>query len=362
MLKFILTGLCAILLTVGPARAQTDYQALNRALTDGVAVSAYTHMAQAMTGLADATEALCATPGPDRLKQARTAFHAAMEAWQRAQPIGFGPVLQDGRASRIEFWPDKSGVAERQVRRALQAQDPALIADGGIAGKSVALQNLATYERLMFDSDAQFAVPTLLPVDRYACAFAARIARFQSQLAAEILDDWTKPGGFRDSVLNAAGGNAHYTGAEQPATEFLKSLTGTLEIAIQLKLERPLGKYIAGARPKRAESWRSERSLDNIAANLETARALYETPGGFGDLFRAAGGEALDAGLRRDFAAVIEATRTIGVPLHAAVGQADARTRLMVIVDRLKSLRLLIAGPVADDIGLVVGFNATDGD
>ena len=200
------------------------------------------------------------------------------------------------------------------------------------------------------------------PEDRYACAMAVQIARFQSQLAAEILDDWTKPGGFRELVLGAADGNAHYTGDDQPATDFMKSLTGTLDIAIQLKLERPLGDDIAGARPKLAENWRSERSLDNIAANLETAQALYETAGGFGDLLSAAGAEALDVGLRQNFADVIEMVRGIDVPLHTAVGQADERTQVMAVVDKLRSLRLLIAGPVADEIGLVVGFNATDGD
>lgn len=358
MLKLILCTICIVVLSAGPSQAQSGYEMLNRALTDGVVVPAYQRMAVAMTKLEGATETLCAAPGPDRLTQAREAFHTAMHTWQMAQPITFGPITGNGRAARIEFWPDKNGVAERQVRRALQTQDPALVADGGIAGKSVALQNLSTYERIVFDDGTHAATPE----GRYACALAAQIARFQSRLAAEILDDWTRPGGFREVVLGAAGGNAHYTGADQAATDFLKSLTGTLDIAIQLKLERPLGRDIDGARPMLAESWRSERSLDNIAANLETAQALYETAGSFGDLLSAAGAEALDIGLRQSFTDAIEMVRGIGVPLHTAVGQTDQRIRVLAIVEKLKSLRLLIAGPVADEIGLIVGFNATDGD
>jgi predicted lipoprotein len=360
MLKLTVCAICVLFLTAGPSQAQGGYETLNRALTDGVVIPAYERMAQAMAGLEDANEALCATPGADRLKQARDAFHTAMAAWQRVQPIVFGPIVQNGRASRIEFWPDKSGVAERQVRRALQARDPALIADGGIAGKSVALQNTSTYERLVFDDDTQSASES--PEGRYACALAARIAGFQSRLAAEIRDDWLKPGGFRESVLGAAGGNAHYTGADQPATDFLKSLTGALDIVIQLKLERPLGNDIAGARPKLTENRRSEPSLDNIIANLETVQALYETQGSFGDLLSAAGAEALDIGLRKGFAEVIEKLRGIDVPLHAAVGRAAERAQLMAVMEKLKSMRLVITGPVADEIGLVVGFNATDGD
>jgi predicted lipoprotein len=353
----------AILLTASAARAQSDYEALNRALTDEVAVPAYARMAHAMTSLREATAALCTDPNADRLGKAKDAFHAAMNAWQRAQPINFGPVTDGGRTARIAFWPDKNGTAARQVRRALKDQDPALIADGGLDGKSVALQNLATYERLVFGggpgTSSQMAP---VPDDRYACALAAQIAAFQSRLAAEILEDWVKPEGFRDAILTAAAGNAHYTAAKQPATDFLKSLTGALDSIVQLKLERPLGKEVARARPQLAESWRSARSLDNILANLETARALYETPGAFGELLRASGAAALDDGLRRDFAATIAVARAVTVPLRVAVGEPAHREKLVELLERLKSLRLLIAGPVASEIGLVVGFNALDGD
>lgn len=358
MLRLVFLVFLSVL-TANAARAQGDYEVLNRALANEVAVPAYAQMVEAMTALHEATAALCANPNADTLKKSKDAFHAAMNAWQRAQPIGFGPVTDSGRTARIEFWPDKNGTAARQVRAALRDRDPALIAEGGLNGKSVALQNLATYERLVFGSEAE---PAPVPDDRYACALAAQIAAFQSRLAAEILEDWTKAGGFRDAILSAASGNAQYTAAKQPATDFLKSLTGALDAVIQLKLERPLGKEIARARPELAESWRSEASLDNIVANLETARRLYETPGAFGDLLRASGAAALDDGLRRDFAAAIAVARSVVVPLRVAVGDPANRDKLVELLERLKSLRLLIAGPVASEIGLTVGFNALDGD
>ena len=54
-------------------------------------------------------------------------------------------------------------------------------------------------------------------------------------------------------------------------------------MVIAVKLEEPLGAALEEAKPRRAESWRSELSLADIRANLETARALYDSPGGFGD-------------------------------------------------------------------------------
>ena len=350
------------LVAAGPVRAQPAYEALNRSLTERVAVPAYARMAEAMASLERTTTAFCEAPGPSTRQGAEGAFHAAMEAWQRAQPFAMGPVTFEGRAARIQFWPDKGGTAARQVRRALQARNPALIAEGGLAGKSVALQNLSTYERLLFSRGAAMASGQTSEDDRYACALAAAIARFQAVLAAQIRDDWVKPGGFRDAVMTAAQGNAHFLDAKEAATAFLKSLSGTLEMAVRLKLERPLGKTIERARPKRAESWRSGRSLANIRANLVTARALYTAPDGFGELLAAAGARALDTGLRRSFEEALALADNLDRPLHEAVSDAATREQLQALLEKLRSLRVLISGPVAEEIGLVVGFNALDGD
>jgi predicted lipoprotein len=362
LLHPLLPLLAGILLTAGAARAEPSYETLNRALTDQVVIPAYQQMAAAMADLDAASGEFCAAPDAAALAGAKDAFGRAMDAWQRAQPIALGPVTWDGRAARIEFWPDKSGTAARQLRQALQDQDPALVAAGGLEGKSVALQNLATYERLLYERGDRIAAGGAGDEDRYACALMAAIARFQAGLSAEILADWTAPDGYREAVLSAAAGNEHYAAADEPALELLKSISGALDLAIQVKLERPLGKFIDQARPKRAESWRSGRSLDDIAANLETVRQLYAVPGGFGDLLAAAGAGPLDIGLRKQFVQAVETARSIGLPLSQAVTDAAGRAQVDNLVEQLKRLRLLIAGSVADEIGLVIGFNALDGD
>jgi predicted lipoprotein len=164
-------------------------------------------MAEEISGLNAATEAFCRQPGPNGFREVKDAFGRAMHAWQRAQPIGFGPATWDGRASRIEFWPDKRGTAARQVALALRTRDMALIAEGGLEKKSVALQNLSTYERLVFDHGDTIASGQATPEDLYACALAAAIARYQSELAATILNEWIQPAGFREMVMTAARGN-----------------------------------------------------------------------------------------------------------------------------------------------------------
>ncbi len=359
---FVSIIFCVAVVATSPVRAQPDYRLLNQSLTDGVVLPAYMGMANAMTDLVKTTQTFCTTPTSATLADAKGAYRTAMAAWQRAQPIAIGPVTLGGRVSRIQFWPDKRGTAARQIRRALKAQDPALVAAGGLRGRSVALQNLTAYERIIFDHGEKIASTSPAARDRYACALALAIARFQATLAAQIRDDWTKPGGFRDKVMTAADGNENFADAKEASTQFLKSLVGGLDAVILVKLSRPLGKSLDGARPKRAESWRSRHSLDNIRANLKTAQALYESPGGFGDLLTANGAGPLDDGLRKSFKEAVALAQTIDRPLYDAVTDPVARKQVETLREQLKDLHLLIAGPVASEVGLVAGFNAMDGD
>ena len=333
---------------------------MNLALTDRVVIPAYRQMAGAMDRLQHASVRFCEAEASWR--DVTRAFDAAMDAWQAAQPIAFGPVTWEARNARIQFWPDKRGTGGRQVERALEARDPALTEPNGLVGKSVALQSLATYERLLYGMGEGFAVDTADARSRYACALAAAIARFQATLAAEVLADWSEPDGFRAAVTTAAQGNRHYQSDDEVAADFLKSLSGTLDLATKLKLDRPLGDSLERARPRRAESWRSGRSLANLIANLETAQALYGLPGGFGDLLAATGAEALDSGIRKSFLEALAAARAITGPLRETVTDPTRREGIANLRERLRSLHLLIAGPMAQEIGLIVGFNALDGD
>ena len=341
-----------VIAAVRPAAAAPDYAALNRALTDGAVIPAYRSLAETTAALRDASEARCDAASPATLEAAKAAFGRAMDAWQHAQPVSFGPVKTDSRDVRIEFWPDKRGTGTRQVRRALAAKQPDLVAPGGLKGKSVALQGLVTYERLLYDHAD----------DAYACRFATAIARFQAEIAAAIVADWTKTGGYRETMLTAGGGNAQYADAKEAATDFLKSVATALDRMIDQKLERPLGDSRADSFGTRAESWRSGRSLENVAAGLDMLGLMFSTPGGFRDQLAAAGAGPLGDGMVRLFGEAAAAARAIPLPLSKAVADETVRPQVEKLLDDLQGLRTLVRNPVADELGIVIGFNSLDGD
>ena len=387
-----------------------DYAALARAVIDQVAIPAYAAYAQATKGLGPAIEAHCMGSSAADAAAVRTAFDETMDAWQRAWPFTFGPVMHGAGRARIAFWPDRRGSAARQMRTVLRARDEALLDVEKLAGKSVAIKDLQALERLLF----------AVPRDAYTCGLARTIARHQLELAAEILDAWIREDGFRQTALAAGGDNDRYADDAEVARDLMRSLTESLDAVIAQKLQAPLGgrrplarslgdsaaqnrgcpdqrsgrrpltrslgdsaarnrgcpdqrsgqaghgfvpcEGVEKARPKRAESWRSGRSLRNIVMNLESMRAMVETPGGFADLVAAHGAGALADDLRSGFAGAVSRAASVNRPLRDAVTDPDERAKLLDLLRSLHALRALVTGPLSRAAGILVGFNAQDGD
>ena len=361
-IRLVLLLAAALTLSL-PARAADVLETLNRQLADEVLIPAYQRFADAAAGLGTAIAGFCAAPDPARLADARHAFEQALDAWERVQPIVFGPARAGGRTMIIQLFPDTRDAVNRQLAKALAAREPALVAAGGLDGKSVALTGFPALEQILYD-DARLPAPgARSEAADYACALAAAIGRNLAAQAAALLDDWQRPGGFREAVLTAAAGNDTYQSVDEAAGDYLKSLHTALQATIALKLEGPLGKSLDGAKPMRAEAWRSGRSLASIRANLETAQALYASPGGFGDALRAQPDEGqLDDAMRRGFERVFATLDGVGLPLDKAVEDPAARPKVETLVTELKALRQLVAQELAPALDLAVGFNALDGD
>ncbi|MEZ5933655.1 MAG: imelysin family protein [Alphaproteobacteria bacterium] len=353
-MRLLAAATIAFLFVAGPLAAEPpSYGSINKTLADAVIMPAYADYAAAMADLAPAIEPYCTEPDEAGLESARQGFTHAMKAWQRVQPVAFGPVLEDGRASRVQFWPDKHGTAGRQLRQALAEEDPALI-DGGVAGKSAALQSLASLEVLLFGEPEGPSA--------YGCELAVAIGRFQGDLAAEVLAAWRGEGGFYESFTGADDGNDQFYDAAEAHTALFKAMLANLDVIVAQKLERPLDDKLEDARPKRAESWRSERSLDNIAANLETIQALYVADGGLNLWLQGGGLDSLNELMGKLLTEALATADGIGMPLEQAVGNADARPGVEALLAVIKRLRVLIATSLADAAGVTLGFNATDGD
>ena len=128
------------------------------------------------------------------------------------------------------------------------------------------------------------------------------------------------------------------------------------------KLQAPLGPSLDEAQGRRAELARAELALPALAANLETLRAMLAVDGGFATALAAADAAALGAGLVETADAAIARAEAIVLPLAEAVADGGGRGEVEALLAEVTRLRLSAGGAMANELGLVRGFNASDGD
>jgi hypothetical protein len=340
-----------------PAAAEVTsatYATLATALADEVAIPAYAAYAEAAGALPGALAPVCAGARDD-LTAARAAFRDMAVAWQRAQPVALGPAADGFGRARIHWWPDERGTGERQLRRVLFEADEAALEAEAVAAASVAVKGLSALAWLLYEPD--------LAAADYACRYTLAVARHQADLAREIHAAWTGENGYRGEIAAAeAGGSAVFYTAEDAAQAWLESLAETLDLIVVEKLEAPLGASLEAAEGRRVELWRAGLGVPSITANLETSRAMLAVEGGFADALEAADAAALGEGVVDLADTALAQARAIERPLHAAVADTEARAEVEALLAEVARLRLLVGGSLAGELGLVRGFNATDGD
>ncbi len=344
-------------LSAAPAAAD-DFAVLNGAIVGDYLLPRYEALAGAADRLDEALRQACAA-GRLAADPGIAAYHEMADAWMAVQHLRFGPSELFLRADRIQFWPDKRGITGRHLGRLLAEADPAALEPRRFAQGSVAVQGLPALERLFF-------APPVDADPAFACDVAVAIGANLKRIAGGMLADWREgPTPYAAVIRSAAEGNAAYMDAKEASLQFAKALRAALVATTDLKLDRPLSTSAKAIKPRRAESWRSARSLRNIRINIETAEALYrgEGRGGFAALLRRqAGGQEVDQDITAAFAQVRTRLDALPDSLQAALDQPDGWQRLDDLRGDLRGLLALLSGPFSQTLDLPLGFNSFDGD
>lgn len=328
-----------------------------------IAAIADTHIIPRYRALQASAEALSANAStvchdqPDALK---SAYHALMDDWMRVQHIRFGPIQAGARRSRLQYWPDRKGRGRRQLWDMLQQADPSRLEPAAFAGTSVAVQGLPALEILLF-------TPPLAGNDpEYRCQLVAAIGRNLAALATSLVDEWTAgPHPFRFSMTAPGPDNPRFRSPDEVVAALLTDAHSSLLAAIDQKLLRPLN--AGNPKPKRAESWRSRRSLRNIWHNVESLQALFEgeanKSNGLSALLRDwENGAIVAAQFRAVTNAVLTQIAAIDRPLYSAVSDPGTVPILLRLGAALKVMDAMIVEDIAPMLDVPLGFNALDGD
>ncbi|AUI86351.1 iron-regulated protein A [Vibrio azureus] len=283
-------------------------------------------------------ESYCA--GSDRdLSSLKQQWHQTMLAWMSLQGQERGPTQAIEQGWNVQFWPDKKNTTGRKMTELTQGDT--LWSAEKIAEQSVTVQGLGAIEWLLYDSAAN------LQSNTYACKIGIAIASNLNNNAKTIAQAWFL--------------NPWQTLSEKAwHSEYISLLSNQLEYSMK-KLGRPLAK-IGKPRAYFSESWRSKTSLDNLKANLLSLNTLYlANEGGLDALLRTTGHEKMADRIVNQFERTLS-TWPEESNVFDIIQTKEGYRNLLSLHNKLEQLKYLIHEEVAIELGVVIGFNATDGD
>lgn len=301
------------------------------------------HILPGFARFAETTETLADTAAADCSPQAMApAYHAAFDAWMAVGDLRLGP--SETGALSVAFWPDGRGSTPRALAQMIAEADPIAFDAAAYADVSIAARGVFALDMLLFDPEFSGYAP-----GSYPCQLAANIAADLARQADALNAAWFGP--FAETLRTAgAPGNATYLTPDEALRAVYTQILTSLEFTVDTRLGQPMGTF-EQPRPARAEARRSGRSLRNVvlaaeaAHGLATALADWPLPD-------------TDAALAR----VRLAASRIADPAFQDVTDPQARLRVEVMQQAIRSLRAAVETEIGAPLGIMPGFNSLDGD
>ena len=349
-----------ITLSVAPAHAVSRFtQDEAKLLQEGLVLTAddfilpgYKALADDLSEMNAASRAYCTEEG--EIEKVQNAFGRAFLAWQRISIIQIGPIMEKEGPMRFQLWPDPKGFSRRAIRAAVKAEDPALLAKGGLADRSIALVNMSALEHLLYGE---------LKPKSYGCDLAVAIGQYQTTLAGQLVADWSKGSAFRTEFDAAARGNERYLTVDDAVRELLAGMVVYADRLHKFKILRGFGTEPGATRPERTEAAKSGLGLQSIITSFRALSDLYNVPYGLFDI-------TPDLGATMEYYLLGE---TVGNIADALVLEKRSLVDIAMedgeMADKLRSygeLTLLhesyLKVNLPQSIGLTTGFTSADGD
>ncbi len=359
-LLFILTCLMANTVTYSAdstnntnSANSTDWTTSNLAVVDEFAIPAYQQLKKSSNDLVKSSDAFCNNVNKASFAEIKKQFHQTMDSWQSIQILRTGPADNFMRAFRLEMWPDRSNAAAKHLRKLQQDAKPESLEAKKFSRASTAVQGLSALERLLYAKDINKTAFQTDGKANFKCQLVQAISLNVQTISTDLLKAWQT--NYRDMIAKPSKDNDAFETDKEVAAQFLNNLHTQLQAIIDQKINRPIDgdKF----RLTRAESWRSQRSLRNIALNLAASKQLYQT----GFIAHIA-----DKKLRKKQLALFETAielskdKALNLPLKEAYEQHTAK--LQQWITSIKALKTSIATELPTSIGIHLGFNSLDGD
>ncbi|MDB5506773.1 MAG: hypothetical protein JWR75_1411 [Devosia sp.] len=354
MQKLCLAAVCLLFAGDVSAAQLPVRQVIDRAVTEYIQ-PAFTELDATASSLDTTLDALCSTPSEATLSTAREAFKAVVVAWSRVEFLRFGPLLDDSRSDRMLFWPDRKGIALKQVQQVLAEEDATATDEVTLRQKSVALQGLGPLEYVLFGTGAE-ALGNGAP---FRCAFGDTIATLVATTAKELVTAWTT-GDYAQTLLAPTAEATNFRNRREVLEALLGALSHGIEAMRDTRLLPVVGRDGAVPKPKSALFWRSEMTVPALHAGFLGLKELFDVSG-IG-LAVTADGAWIANSLDFEFGNAERAFTAITSPIEGALQAPDQMRALGYLVILTQSLQTLLGENLSAALNLSVGFSSLDGD
>ncbi len=357
--RILLTAFAFVaMISAAMAADQAEKAAVLESAFDGFIRPGYERFAGEAELAALSIGNMCDAPSKEALAAAREQFGSLVEAWSRIEIIRFGPVVQGNRLEKIFFFPDRRGIALKQVQAALAKADPAFVDDATLAQSSVAMQGLGALEYTLFGKGAD----ELASQSSYRCQLAEAVAKRIDATARELRAEWDS------DAPEAIASRFMHPGPEHPnfrsQDEALKALLGvfitTTELIADTRIRPFFGKDLASAKPNAAPFWRSALTARSIIAATEGMEQLFDVSEIATLLDHSVAIEA--SSVKFEFTNIKNTIRNLGMPMHEAATDAAKRSSLNYLLIVFRSVLRINTNRLAGGLGLSAGFSPLDGD
>ncbi|NOI66941.1 imelysin family protein [Vibrio sp. 99-8-1] len=266
-------------------------------------------------------------------------WHNTMLAWMALQGQERGQEKALEQSWNVQFWPDKKNTTGRKMSVLINSETN--WSAELLSKQSVTVQGLGALEWLLYDDISS------LKTSNATCSTGVAIAENLHNKAHIIAEAWaTNPWKSLQE--------------KEWQSEYISLISNQLEYSMK-KLSRPLAN-VGQPRPYFSESWRSETSLSNLKANLQALQTLYFANGnGLDALLRDQNKVQLADRIKNQFDIALR-TWPEDSSLFSALQRKEGYRMVLAQYNKLEYLKYLIHEEVAIELGVIIGFNATDGD
>jgi len=355
-MRFVI-GYLVLTLAISTVEAaeELDFARVLKTTLEDVILPAHQAFANASLELKEPVNILCDDASREHLEAVRTSFEKLVLHWSKIEMYRFGPALEANRFEKLFYWPDPRGRALRQVRKALDSQDPTLLSIETLAKKSVAVQGLLALEFILFGSDSE----TLLTGNAYRCNYLRSIAGVIVMNANSLSDSWQGEAGYAAELINAGQANSLYNSTGEVVQELIKAAATQLQIIGELKIAASIGKLPGKPKPKRAPFWRSDLTTTTLEVNISAVERLLDS--GISELVAKKAGNAPES-FKFELSQVKGSLKTINSPWIDVVKSDQRHKVLSRSNDSLVRAIQIVQTSYFRALGLMLGFNSLDGD